>query len=179
MALTEQIQTIEAQAAFRHYSVPGGKKMAVAMTSCGAFGWVSDAQGYRYCPNDPLTQVAWPAMPPAFKQLARDAAKAAGWPSFEPDSCLINRYTSGAGMGLHQDKDEQDLKAPIVSVSIGATAKFMLGGQHRTDPVKTIDLHDGDVMVWGGAARLVFHGVRPLPKSQTALRYNLTFRKAA
>ena len=177
-ALTAHIQAIEAQAAFRHYSVPGGKKMAVAMTSCGALGWVSDVQGYRYCSHDPLTQAAWPEMPPAFKQLANDAASVAGWIGFEPDSCLINRYTSGAGMGLHQDKDEQDLSAPIVSVSIGATAKFMLGGLRRADPVKTIDLHDGDVLVLGGAARLIFHGVRPLPQNQTELRYNLTFRKA-
>ncbi len=185
--LLTHIQAIASQAAFRHYAVPyataGGKKMSVAMTSCGALGWTSDAQGYRYLPHDPLTQpqkqAAWPAMPPAFKRLAREAAKAAGWPTFEPDSCLINRYESGARMGLHQDKDEQDLKAPIVSVSIGATAKFILGGLRRADPVKTVDLHDGDVLVWGGDARLVFHGVRPLPKSQTALRYNLTFRKAA
>lgn len=172
-----QIEAAAAQSAFRHYGVPGGKSMSVAMTSCGALGWTSNAQGYSYLPHDPLTQLPWPAMPASFLQLASDAASACGWPCFEPDSCLINRYESGAGMGLHQDRNEQDLGAPIVSVSLGALAKFMLGGLRRSDPVKSIDLHDGDVLVWGGLARLVFHGVRPLHKN-SATRYNLTFRKA-
>ncbi len=177
-SLLAQIESIAAQAEFRHYAVPGGKSMAVATTCCGSLGWTSDAQGYAYSPRDPLTHAAWPAMPAEFEKLARDAANSCGMRNFAPDSCLINRYAGGAGMGLHQDRNEQDLSAPIVSVSIGATAKFMLGGLRRADPAKTIELHDGDVMVWGGAARLVFHGIRPLPKSQTALRYNLTFRKA-
>lgn len=175
--LLVHIQAIAAQASFRHYCVPSAKRMSVAMTSCGALGWTSSEQGYAYLSHDPLTHTAWPAMPLAFKQLATEAASAAGWPCFQPDSCLINRYASGASMGLHQDRDEQDLSAPIVSVSIGASAKFMLGGQRRADPVKTIDLHDADVMVWGRAARLVFHGVRPMPNTQ-GIRYNLTFRKA-
>ncbi len=175
--LTLHIQAIAAQAAFRYYQVPGGKRMSVAMTSCGALGWMSDEQGYRYSPVDPLKQIAWPEMPLAFMQLASDAASACGWANFKPDACLINRYEGGASMGLHQDRDEQDLSAPIVSVSLGATAKFILGGLRRTDPVQSIDLHDGDVLVWGGKARLVFHGVRPLPKD-SSVRWNLTFRKA-
>lgn len=176
-SLLAQIEAIAAQAEFRHYAVPGGKSMAVATTCCGSLGWTSDAQGYAYSPRDPLTQAAWPAMPAEFEKLARDAANSCGWPTFAPDSCLINRYAGGAGMGLHQDRNEQDLSAPIVSVSIGASAKFMLGGLRRSDPVQSIDLHDGDVMVWGGAARLVFHGIRPMPQD-AAVRYNLTFRKA-
>jgi DNA oxidative demethylase len=171
------IEAVAAQAEFRHYPVPGGKSMSVAMTNCGRWGWVSSAQGYAYLPHDPDTLRAWPDMPEAFKRLAFDAACEAGWANFEPDACLINRYAAGAGMGLHQDRNEQDLNAPIVSVSIGASCKFMLGGLQRSDAVKSIDLHDGDVLVWGGSARLVFHGVRPLQQDQ--LRYNLTFRKAA
>ncbi len=171
------IQAIAAQAAFRHYAVPSGKRMSVAMTSCGALGWMSDAQGYKYSPVDPLTQIAWPEIPHACMELARNAAQACGWLNFKPDACLINRYEGGASMGLHQDRDEQDLTAPIVSVSLGAPAKFMLGGLRRADPVQSIDLQDGDVLVWGGKARLVFHGVRPLPKD-SGIRYNITFRKA-
>jgi DNA oxidative demethylase len=174
--LLAAIQAIEAQAAFRHYAVPGGKSMSVAMTSCGARGWTSSEEGYCYLSHDPLSLAAWPVMPAEFQTLAHNAAGTAGWPNFKPDTCLINRYSSGASMGLHQDRDEQDLSAPIVSVSIGASCKFMLGGLRRSDAVKLIDLHDGDVLVWGGGARLVFHGVRPLLQDQ--LRYNLTFRKA-
>jgi DNA oxidative demethylase len=171
------IEEVASQAAFRNYPVPGGKSMSVAMTNCGRLGWVSSAQGYAYLPHDPDTLRAWPDMPEAFARLAFEAAWQAGWENFEPDACLINRYAAGAGMGMHQDRDEQDLSAPIVSVSMGASCKFMLGGLQRSDAVKSIDLHDGDVVVWGGSARLVFHGVRPLQPDQ--LRYNLTFRKAA
>ena len=149
------IEEIANQAAFRHYVVPGGKSMSVAMTNCGRLGWVSSARGYAYLPHDPDTLQAWPDMPVAFKRLAYEAAHEAGWKDFEPDACLINRYAAGAGMGLHQDRNEQDLSAPIVSVSIGASCKFMLGGLRSSDPVKSIELHDGDVLVWGASARLV------------------------
>ncbi len=177
LPLREGISAVSAVAAFRHLVVPSGQPMAVAMTNCGPLGWTSSAQGYRYLPYDPDTQLPWPAMPGAFSALARKAAAAAGWPGFAPDACLVNRYASGAGLGLHQDRDEHDLRAPIVSVSIGASCKFILGGIKRSSPVQSIALHDGDVMVWGGASRLVYHGVRPLPKN-SALRYNLTFRNA-
>jgi DNA oxidative demethylase len=153
------IEEVASQAAFRHYPVPGGNSMSVAMTNCGRLGWVSSAQGYAYLPHDPDTLQAWPDMPEAFKRLAFEAAREAGWADFEPDACLINRYAAGAGMGLHQDRNEQDLSAPIVSVSIGASCKFMLGGLRRSDAVKSIALHDGDVLVWGGSARLVFHPI--------------------
>ncbi len=175
--LREGIAAVNASAAFRHLVVPSGQPMAVAMTNCGPLGWTSSAQGYRYLPHDPDTQLPWPAMPEAFSTLAREASAAAGWPGFAPDACLINRYAPGAGLGLHQDRDEHDLRAPIVSVSIGASCKFILGGLQRSSPTQSIALHDGDVMVWGGRSRLIYHGVRPLPK-ESGVRYNLTFRKA-
>jgi DNA oxidative demethylase len=177
-ALQSDIEAIADQAPFRHMQVPGGKYMKVAMTNCGQFGWISDPEGYRYSDLDPygLIQKAWPAMPTSFRLLATDAAARTGWEHFEPDACLINRYENGAGMGLHQDKDEQDYRHPIVSVSIGATCKFMVGGLNRQAPTRTITLSDGDVLIWGKSARLVFHGVRPLGQGLT--RYNLTMRKA-
>ncbi len=177
-ALQQGIDAVQAQAPFRHLTVPGGKKMAVAMTNCGPLGWTSNAAGYQYLAHDPDTNLAWPAMPAAFIDLAQSAASQVGWPNYEPDACLINRYAPGAGLGLHQDRDENDHRAPIVSVSIGASCKFIVGGMQRNSPVQSVALHDGDVMVWGGQSRLIFHGVRPLPKRGSQLRYNLTFRKA-
>jgi DNA oxidative demethylase len=180
--LREGIEAVTARAPFRHLIVPGGQRMAVAMSNCGPLGWTSSAQGYQYLPMDPDTGLAWPAMPPAFTSLAREAADTVGWPDYAPDACLINRYAPGAGLGLHQDRDERNHRQPIVSVSIGASCKFILGGLQRSSPVQSIALHDGDVMVWGGQSRLVFHGVRPLPQPAHATaadeRYNLTFRKA-
>jgi DNA oxidative demethylase len=176
--LLADIQAIALHAPFRHLVVPSGKAISVAMTNCGPLGWTSSARGYQYLSHDPATLQPWPAMPPSFAQLASDAAAAVGWPHYAPDACLVNRYAPGAGMGLHQDRDELDLRAPIVSVSIGASCKFILGGLQRSDPVQSVALHDGDVMVWGGQSRLVFHGVRPMPASGTECRYNLTFRKA-
>ena len=176
--LRASIDAVAAKAAFRHLVVPGGRQMAVAMTNCGPLGWTSNAKGYQYLPYDPLTQRPWPDMPDAFVQLAREAASAVGWPHYVPDACLVNRYAPGAGLGLHQDRDENDLRAPIVSVSIGASCKFILGGMKRNSPTQSLALHDGDVLVWGGQSRLIFHGVRPLPAGTGAHRYNLTFRKA-
>jgi DNA oxidative demethylase len=172
------IEVVAASAPFRHLVVPSGKTMAVAMTNCGPLGWTSCPQGYRYLPYDPQSMQAWPDMPEAFCQIAHDAAAMVGWQDHRPDACLVNRYAPGAGLGLHQDRDELDHASPIVSVSIGASCKFMLGGLQRNSPVRSIALHDGDVMVWGGRSRLAFHGVRPLPAT-SQLRYNLTFRKAA
>lgn len=183
LALNKNLRTgiddVARCAPFRHLVVPGGKAMAVAMTNCGPLGWTSSSQGYRYLPHDPQTMLPWPAMPQSFIQLAQEAAAAVGWPNYSPDACLVNRYAPGAGLGLHQDRDELDLRAPIVSVSIGASCKFILGGLQRNSPTRSIDLHHGDVMVWGGASRLAFHGVRPLPASGSEMRFNLTFRKAS
>ena len=169
------VTAIAEQAPFRHMQVPGGATMAVAVTNCGELGWTSDAHGYAYRPRDPLSGQPWPAMPSRFLDLAVRAAAAGGWRDFRPDACLVNRYAVGAGVGLHQDRNEADFTQPIVSVSLGASCRFMLGGIKRNDPVRSHDLQDGDVMVWGGSARLVFHGVRPL---RLGTRHNITFRKA-
>ena len=160
----------------------GGKPMSVMTASCGGLGWVSDHQGYRYAATDPLTGQPWPAMPASFRHLAQQSAEIAGFPGFEPDSCLINRYAIGAKMGLHQDKDEQDFNQPIVSVSLGVPAVFQIGGHKRSDQALKLPLYHGDVLVWGGESRLRFHGVMPVKAGihpvLGATRINLTFRKA-
>jgi alkylated DNA repair protein (DNA oxidative demethylase) len=180
--LMSLIQGIGAAAPFRRMVTPGGRPMSVAMTNCGAAGWVTDESGYRYTAEDPLAARPWPAMPEAFAMLAREAARAAGFAEFSPDACLINRYEPGARMSLHQDKDERDMGAPIVSVSLGLPALFLWGGKKRSDRPRRIPLLHGDVVVWGGPSRLTFHGVHPLPAGVHPLtgawRYNLTFRKA-
>ena len=155
--------------------------MSVAMTNCGSVGWVSDRKGYRYDAVDPDTGRPWPEMPPVFDKLARHAASAGGY-DFEPDCCLVNRYQPGTKLSLHQDKDERDFTAPIVSVSLGLPAVFLFGGLKRTDKPRRIPLHSGDVVVWGGGLRLVYHGVSALTDGQHPLtgqrRINLTLRKA-
>ncbi|MDL2197642.1 DNA oxidative demethylase AlkB [Halopseudomonas aestusnigri] len=181
-ALQAAIEQIAAQAPFRHQVTPGGYQMSAAMSNCGAYGWVTDRQGYRYSPQDPQTNQPWPAMPALFAELAERAAQNAGFAHFAPEACLINRYETGARMGLHQDKDEQDFTAPIVSVSLGAPITFLFGGPNRSDPTSRWLLEHGDVVVWGGVSRLYFHGVAPLGKKANhratgAVRYNLTFRK--
>ncbi|MDE3165632.1 MAG: DNA oxidative demethylase AlkB [Acidobacteriota bacterium] len=180
-ALIAEIERIGAAAPFRHMVTPGGHKMSVAMTNCGRVGWTSDSSGYRYDPVDPATGHAWPAMPAAFLDLAGRAAAEAGFTGYDPDACLVNRYVPGAKLGLHQDRDERDPVAPIVSVSIGLTATFLWGGKKRHLPVRRFLVASGDVVVWGGPARFVYHGVSPLKYGEHpltgALRYNLTFRK--
>jgi len=179
--LVEEVNGIARQAAFRHLVTPGGYTMSVAMTNCGRVGWVSDRTGYRYDPVDPNTGVPWPAMPPAFLDLAVRAAAEAGFPNYDPDACLINRYVAGAKLSLHQDRDEKDAWAPIVSVSLGLPATFLWGGKRRADPVRRLRLESGDVVVWGGPARFVYHGVAPFKDGEHPLtgpaRINLTFRK--
>ena len=172
--------TVE-QAPFRHMMTPGGHQMSVAMTNCGSFGWVTERTGYRYDSHDPEAGRPWPPMPPSFRELAMRAAARAGFAGFAPDACLINRYQPGARMSLHQDKDELDLDAPIVSVSLGLPAIFLFGGLQRGDKPRRFRLQHGDVAVWGGPTRLAFHGVAPLADGEHALmgrqRINLTFRK--
>ncbi len=176
------IGEIVARAPFRHMVTPGGHQMSVAMTNCGGAGWVTDRSGYRYDGVDPESRQAWPAMPPSFRALAGQAAAAAGFDGFAPDACLINRYQPGARMSLHQDKDEDDFSAPIVSVSLGLPAIFLFGGLQRSDKPRRFRLQHGDIVVWGGPARLAFHGIAPLADGEHALmgrqRINLTFRKA-
>lgn len=176
------LDAVTAQAPFRHMQTPGGHEMSVAMTNCGDFGWVTDRRGYRYDAIDPVSQQPWPAVPPVFRELAEQAAADAGFAGFWPDACLINRYEPGARMSLHQDRDETDFGAPIVSVSLGLPAIFLWGGLKRSDKPQRFRLEHGDVVVWGGPSRLVFHGVAPLADGEHALlgrrRINLTFRKA-
>jgi len=168
-------------APFRHLTTPGGYSMSVAMTNCGRVGWVSDPSGYRYDPVDPDSGARWPPLPEAFLQLAQRAAEEGGFPGYDPDACLINRYATGAKLGMHQDRDEKDAWAPIVSVSLGLPATFLWGGKRRGDPVRRLRLESGDVAVWGGPARFVYHGVAPLKAGDHpltgAVRINLTFRK--
>lgn len=180
--LLEAVEQIVAAAPFRHLQTPGGQTMSVAMSNCGGFGWVSDRRGYRYEACDPLSGRPWPAMPETFAMLASEAAAAAGFEDFKPDACLINRYLPGAKMSLHQDRDERDFAEPIVSVSLGLPAVFQFGGLSRKDAVQRVPLMHGDVVVWGGPARLRFHGVLTMKAGQHALlgerRINLTFRRA-
>ncbi len=176
------IQGFAAVAPFRHLVTPGGGRMSVAMTNCGTVGWWSDARGYRYVGEDPLTGRPWPPMPDSFATLATAAATRAGFPGFAPDCCLVNRYAEGAQMGAHRDHDELDLAQPIVSVSIGLPAVFVWYGATRKDPPRPVPVRDGDVIVFGGRARAGYHGVRRLRPAADAdadaVRYNLTFRRA-
>jgi alkylated DNA repair protein (DNA oxidative demethylase) len=181
-ALLEAVSAVTSQSPFRFMSTPGGFQMSVAMTNCGAAGWITDRTGYRYGPIDPLTGRHWPAMPAVLATLAVAASARAGFGSFTPDACLINRYEPGSRMSLHQDRNELDFTAPIVSVSLGLPAVFLFGGDRRADKPQRVALAHGDVVVWGGPARLRFHGVLPLQDGEHPLtgrrRINLTFRKA-
>lgn len=178
----DAIASIARMAPFRQMVTRGGSAMSVAMTNCGEVGWVSDRRGYRYDPRDPETGTPWPPMPGSFLEIAQEAAAAGGFAGFRPDACLINRYRPGARMGLHQDKDEQDFQQPIVSVSLGLPAVFLFGGTTRKERPRRIPLENGDVVVFGGPARLVYHGIAPLPEPNLLepyeYRFNLTFRKA-
>ena len=181
-SLLATINEIAAAAPFRNMITPGGFRMSVAMTNCGRAGWITDRKGYRYEPVDPLTGRQWPAIPAIFLDLAGRAAAAAGYSGFEPDACLMNSYEPGTRLSLHRDENERDLTAPIVSVSLGLPATFLFGGQQRGDRTRRIGLESGDVVVWGGPLRLVYHGVAPLAEGEHPLtgrrRINLTLRKA-
>jgi alkylated DNA repair protein (DNA oxidative demethylase) len=176
------ILQIAERAPFRHLVTPGGQTMSVAMTNCGPVGWVSDRSGYRYSSRDPVTDRDWPALPAAFLELALSAARRAGFPQFVPDACLINRYAAGTRLTAHRDADEQNFAQPIVSVSIGLPASFAFYGLTRGGKGRSVALVDGDVLVWGGPSRLVYHAVRPIKPGVHPLtgeyRYNLTFRHA-
>lgn len=180
--LVPALADIAASSPFRNMVTPGGFTMSVALTNCGPMGWTTDRHGYRYTAVDPESGKPWPAMPDAFAALAREAAAAAGFRNFDPDACLVNRYVPGSRLSLHQDRNERDLAAPIVSVSFGMSAIFLFGGHARSDKVVKIPLHHGDVAVWGGEDRLRYHGVMPLKDTPHPLlgsqRVNFTFRKA-
>ncbi|WP_312540419.1 DNA oxidative demethylase AlkB [Achromobacter mucicolens] len=181
-ALLAGVDDVIAQAPFRHMETPGGYTMSVALTNCGELGWTTDARGYRYSRIDALSGQPWPAMPQAFRQLAEDAAREAGFADFAPDACLVNRYAPGSRLSLHQDRNERDYGAPIVSVSLGMPAMFLFGGDDRADRAARVPLFHGDVVVWGGVDRLRFHGVMPLkdlPHPRLgSQRINFTIRKA-
>jgi DNA oxidative demethylase len=176
------LRNVAMQAPFRHMVTPGGFRMSVGMTNCGTLGWVTDRRGYRYDQRDPESGQTWPPMPDSFVQLAGVAASRAGFPGFLPDACLINRYEPGAKLSLHQDRNENDMDQPIVSVSLGIPATFLLGGMARSKQVMKLELIHGDVLVWGGPDRLRYHGVMPLKDAVHPFlghyRINLTFRKA-
>jgi alkylated DNA repair protein (DNA oxidative demethylase) len=181
-AVMESLHGVLVTSPFRHMVTPGGYRMSVAITNCGRAGWVTDRNGYRYDPIDPVTRRAWPSMPAAFLRLGARAAAAGGFDGFEPDACLINCYEPGARLSLHQDRNERDFGAPIVSVSLGLPAVFLFGGGRRRDRPRRVRLESGDVAVWGGPARLAFHGVESLDDGDDPLtgrcRINLTLRKA-
>lgn len=181
-ALLQNIEAVTAQAPFRHQRTAQGHSISAAMSNCGSYGWVSDEQGYCYENYDPQSQQPWPTMPDIFSELASSAAKAAGYDRFKAQACLINRYQHGQGMGLHQDRNEKDLSAPIISVSLGAPILFLFGGLQRQDKPRRWLLEHGDVVVWGGVNRLAYHGVAPLGRKAEhpltgPVRYNLTFRR--
>ena len=182
-ALAGDLQRVIARAPFRHMVTPGGLSMSVAMTNCGSYGWISERTGYRYASIDPESGKPWPSMPESFLRLAGEAAAAAGFEGFAPDACLINRYQAGAKLSLHQDKDEHDFGQPIVSVSLGVPATFLFGGSSRAGTTLRVPVRHGDVLVWGGPARLHYHGVLPVKAAHHpfagAHRINLTLRKAA
>jgi DNA oxidative demethylase len=180
--LLSSLKVVVEQSPFRNMITQGGFRMSVAMSNCGLLGWITDRTGYRYSGTDPETNRAWPEMPRAFRKLAESSANEAGFPNFAPDACLINRYEPGTKLSLHQDKDERDFTEPIVSVSLGLPATFLFGGLERGDKTVRIPLVHGDVVVWGGPARLRYHGIAPLGEGEHPrlgrVRYNLTFRKA-
>jgi alkylated DNA repair protein (DNA oxidative demethylase) len=181
-ALVQNLRHVTARSPLRCMTTRGGYRMSVAMSNCGATGWVTDQTGYRYDPIDPLTAACWPAIPTSFRELATAAAEAAGFNGFLPDACLISRYEPGARLSLHQDRDESDLESPIVSISLGLPAVFLFGGHHRSDRPRRVPLAHADVVVWGGPSRLRFHGVIPLSDGEHSLlgrcRVNLSLRKA-
>jgi len=180
--LLTALDSLLAAAPLRHLVTPGGHTMSVAMSNCGALGWVSDRRGYRYTAADPLSGRPWPAMPAVMREVAARAAQAAGFGGFAPDACLVNQYLPGSKLSLHQDRDEQDFSAPIVSLSLGLPAVFLFGTPERSDRPQRYRLQHGDAVVWGGPARLAFHGVAPLADGEHPLlgrrRINLTFRRA-
>ena len=181
-ALLQAIAAVVEQAPLRRMVTPGGLRMSVAMSNCGSLGWVTDRRGYRYDRMDPDSGQYWPAMPAVFAGLASRAAAEAGFRDFVPDACLINRYEPGTRLSLHQDRDERDYAQPLVSVSLGLPARFQFGGLKRAERPRLVPLFHGDVVVWGGPARLAHHGVLPLKDgvhpATGACRFNLTFRRA-
>jgi alkylated DNA repair protein (DNA oxidative demethylase) len=182
-ALLPHIEAIATAAPFRHMTTPGGYSMSVAMTCCGALGWVTDRTGYRYSPIDPDSGKPWPPLPQAFFDFAARLAEETGFGPFAPDSGLINRYSAGSRLTAHQDADERDYTQPVVSISLGLPATFFVNlGDTRAGKTRSVNLENGDVLIWGGPARLAYHGIRPLKPGHHPLtgpyRINITLRRA-
>ena len=180
--LLDALRPVLRAAPFRHMRTPGGLHMAVALTNCGTLGWVSDEHGYRYSATDPLSGKPWPALPPVILSLAARAAAIAGFEGFVPDACLVNLYQGEAKMGLHQDRDERDLTAPVLSISLGDTAVFRIGPAEG-GATAAVRLASGDVCALMGPARLARHGIDRLLTGSSQLvpgggRINLTLRRA-
>lgn len=178
-ALVSRVLEAGETAPFAHYGTPQGKAMSVGMTSFGPLGWVSDKGGYRYADSHPGTERPWPPMP----QALLDLWATLGDPETPPDACLINLYRGDARMGLHQDRDEADPRFPVLSISLGDTAVFRIGGTSRKDPTRSLKLASGDVCRLSGPARLAFHGVDRVIAGSSSLvpgggRINLTLRRA-
>jgi DNA oxidative demethylase len=182
VSLLECVRKVAAAAPFRNMVTPSGFSMSVAMTNCGHVGWVTDRRGYRYDPLDPLTGQRWPPMPQPLRAVAVRAAQTSGYAQFDPDACLINRYEPGTRLSLHQDRDERNWDAPVVSISLGLPATFLFGGDRRSERPRRVRLASGDAVVWGGRTRLAFHGVAPLEDGDHPLtgrcRFNFTVRAA-
>jgi alkylated DNA repair protein (DNA oxidative demethylase) len=179
-ALVESIRAVVAEAPLYVPAMPRtGKPMSVRMTNCGPLGWVTDKErGYRYQPQHPATGKPWPAMPDALLEIWRTVSGT----SKEPEACLVNFYADDARMGLHQDRDEKDLETPVVSISLGDSCLFRVGGRERGDRTLSFKLASGDIVVLGGEGRLAFHGVDKIyPNTSTLLknggRINLTLRR--
>ncbi len=181
--LLAAVRDIARDAPFQHPRTRGGGMTAAAMTNTGDAGWWSDGAGYRYITRQPGSDKPWPAMPAVFKDAVRLALHGSPWPDFQPDACLINFYAPGAKMGLHQDKDEKDVTQPIVTLSLGDDADFLIGGTARTDKTTALVVESGDAVLMGPPGRLLFHGVRKIYPGTSPLdglkgRISLTFRKA-
>ena len=179
-SMAQEVLTLVGLAPLYHPTTPGGRPMSVAMTNLGARGWVSDKKGYRYQTTHPVTGASWPEMPDSLIQIWRRF----GERNDSPDACLVNLYREGARMSLHQDRDERDFSAPVVSVSLGDTALFRLGGPERRDPTRSFRLSSGDICVLSGRSRLAFHGVDRILSGSSQLipgggRLNLTLRLSA
>ncbi|MDF7675557.1 DNA oxidative demethylase AlkB [Neisseriaceae bacterium ESL0693] len=181
LQIIESVKHIHAHAPFRHMTTVTGGRLSASMTSCGQWGWLSDAHGYRYSEYDPLTNKPWPSMPALWRDLAAKAASQAGFEGFVPQTCLINCYKTGSKLSLHQDKDEHHLGAPVVGFSLGIPAIFCWGGLSRQDQTLQFPLFHGDALVFGGADRLRYHGILPIKRHHHALlkscRLSLTFRQ--
>lgn len=178
-ALVDAVLTAARDAPFHRQITPGGRLMSVEMTGLGPLSWITDAGGYRYEVRHPLTGRPWPPMPEILRTLWAELADAI----VPADACLVNLYREGAKMGLHRDEDEADFRFPVLSVSLGDTAVFRIGGLKRTDPTRSVRLASGDVCLLAGESRLAFHGVDRIVAGSSRLipgggRINLTLRRA-